>query len=409
MIARGVIVRTVGDAKATLVLANETSLVLAPRTELKVDKFDQEPFKPNNNLSIEPSNSQTVVLLHSGQLDIDTPQLLSGTSLVFETAHGAISILNNQSGGEKASIAATEKQTHVQMVQGQATVRPRQPDGAFVSIGYTLKTKQQAIVKPTLGSNPHLNPAAFAATQAPVNGFAVTSGHGRAVDLERRRPDRPPAPRRHPPRGRGQHQDRRRRQGDAPLRQRCQPFAIGPNTEFKVEKFAQAPFTESGALGVEPSGSQTLIQLQAGTVDLDAPQLLNGSSLVFRDAPFVRPDPAAPGGRQPGHPHRDRAEHEVPGMALGQAEIHSRAADGSFVAAGTIVKPGDLALVKPVSGATGAAGEADASITTVLVDAPPAAPAGTIPSVVAGQAVALRVAGIVHYQVSADLPSSRPS
>src|SRR6185312_11179236 len=54
------------------------------------------------------------------RLTVTTPQLLSGTSLVFESAHGTVKLLNGQSGGDRSYIEVTPKQTTGQM----ATIKP---------------------------------------------------------------------------------------------------------------------------------------------------------------------------------------------------------------------------------------------------------------------------------------------
>ena len=85
--ARGTRIYTHDKADAVLLFSNETSVYMTANTQLRVEKFDQEPFEPNNNLLIEPSNSQLIVYYYVEEwpdLVISTPQLLSGTRIVFE-------------------------------------------------------------------------------------------------------------------------------------------------------------------------------------------------------------------------------------------------------------------------------------------------------------------------------------
>ncbi len=140
--ARGAVVTSAPKANAILVFSNGTGVYADEKTRFEIEKFDQEFFAPNNNLRVEPSNSWTVVKLRSGRLVISTPRLLSGTSMTYETAHAAVEIR-----GDKILIETDEKQTHVAMIAGTATVNPRDAEGRFVSIGKRLVTGQEAFVK----------------------------------------------------------------------------------------------------------------------------------------------------------------------------------------------------------------------------------------------------------------------
>ncbi len=145
VLARGTTVETAADSNITLVFSNQTAVFSDEKTRFQIEKFDQEFFAPNNNLRVEPSNSATIVKFTSGRLVINTPRLLSGTSMVYETEHSAIYIK-----GEKVLIEGDDKQTHVAMIAGTASVNVRDKDGIFVSIGKRLTTGQEAFVKKTL-------------------------------------------------------------------------------------------------------------------------------------------------------------------------------------------------------------------------------------------------------------------
>jgi|GEM_PF-3144839 len=146
ILARGTVIETKEDANVTLVFSNGTGVYTDENTRFEIEKFDQEFFAPNNNLKVEPSNSSTLVALSTGRVVISTPRLLSGTTMVYKTTHAAVGIR-----GEKILIEADEKQTHVAMISGNATVNVRNPDGTFVSIGKRLVTGQEAFVKYTVG------------------------------------------------------------------------------------------------------------------------------------------------------------------------------------------------------------------------------------------------------------------
>lgn len=149
IMARGAVIETAEKANATILFSNGTGVYIDEKTHYEVDKFDQEFFAPNNNLRVEPSNSSTLVNLASGRVVISTPRLLSGTTMVYRTPHAAVGIR-----GEKVMIEASEKQTHVAMIAGNATVNVRDVEGNFVSIGKRLVTGQEAFVKRTIsGTN----------------------------------------------------------------------------------------------------------------------------------------------------------------------------------------------------------------------------------------------------------------
>ncbi|HWL17392.1 MAG TPA: FecR domain-containing protein, partial [Opitutus sp.] len=144
--ARGATLETAPGSKVSILFSNQTSTVLDEKTRFEIVKFDQEFFAPNNNLRVEPSNSSTIIKLATGRVVLSTPRLLSGTTMVYETAHAMVGIR-----GERVLIEAEEKQTHVAMINGTATVNPRAADGSFVSIGKRLTTGQEAFVKYTIG------------------------------------------------------------------------------------------------------------------------------------------------------------------------------------------------------------------------------------------------------------------
>jgi hypothetical protein len=397
LIARDTIIKTEGDSHVSLVLGNETRLSVNEKSELKFDKFDQEPFAPNNNLDVEPSNSQMIVLMRAGQMDIDTPQLLSGTTLVFETPHGAIGIQNNQSGGQQASLEVTTKNTHVQMVRGLASVREKGPDGDFVNLGYDLKTGEQASVKPTLGADPTLAAASFDEIKAAAGvppaergKFAVTKAagtieytvNGKTVALHK---------------------------GDsvsgtgASIRTGAGAKAtlvfsnqtsltLAENSALTVDQFKQQPSIEAATQGVETSQSDSHFRLTAGQVDVDAPQLAISSSLVFETvhSSISIPDGQAGGARATLTLTEKNTQCR---MLIGQAEIKQRGLDGTFVNTGTLAKAGDLAVVKPVL----AAGASETSIMAIDVDAAPVAPEGSVATTTSTDAVVLRVLGSAKF------------
>jgi len=143
MPARGAIVDTLKGANATLIFSNGTGVYVDEKTHFEVKRFEQEFFAPNNNLRVEPSNSLTLISLSVGRVVLSTPQLLSGTIMIYETPHASVNIR-----GEKLLIEVNDKQTqtHVAMIAGTASVVPRGSDGNFLSIGKRVTTGREAYV-----------------------------------------------------------------------------------------------------------------------------------------------------------------------------------------------------------------------------------------------------------------------
>jgi hypothetical protein len=150
--ARGAIIDTAAHANATLVFSNGTGVYTDEKTHFEIKRFEQEFFAPNNNLRVEPSNSLTMVRLDFGRVVLSTPQLLSGTIMLYETPHALVNVR-----GDKVLIEVNDKQTlsHIALVAGNVSVVPRGADGEFLSIGKRLTTGQEAFVKYALHSDGH--------------------------------------------------------------------------------------------------------------------------------------------------------------------------------------------------------------------------------------------------------------
>jgi hypothetical protein len=142
--ARGAIIDTAAGANLTIVFSNGTGVYTDEKTHFEIKRFEQEFFAPNNNLRVEPSNSLTLIYLSVGRVVLSTPQLLSGTIMLYETPHASVSVK-----GEKLLVEVNDKQTltHVALIAGNVSVVPRGADGNFLSIGKRLKTGEEAFVK----------------------------------------------------------------------------------------------------------------------------------------------------------------------------------------------------------------------------------------------------------------------
>lgn len=139
--APGTVIETKVDAHQAFVYSNGTGMYVDADTRVEVDRFVQEPFRPdrNANTEVEPSMSQSDVFVARGQIGICTGQLVSGSTMNYATPHAAVNIR-----GGKLSIKTNENETIVYMVEGDATVR-----GGNRDLGGTLlRSGEQAIIRP---------------------------------------------------------------------------------------------------------------------------------------------------------------------------------------------------------------------------------------------------------------------
>lgn len=139
--ARGTAIQTAAGSTATLVFSNGTAIYTAEDTRFEIETFDQEFFAPNNNLRIEPSTSSTLIHLGAGRLVISTPRLQSGTSMVYETA-----LAQTRIRGTKIIVETSDKHSRTVVIDGEASVSPRGPDGEFVSIGQRITSNHEALI-----------------------------------------------------------------------------------------------------------------------------------------------------------------------------------------------------------------------------------------------------------------------
>jgi hypothetical protein len=376
VIARGARVTTEANAKAALVFSDQTTLYLNPDSDLRVEKFDQEPFTPNNNLLIEPSNSELLVYVNQGQMVIATPQLLSGTTMLFETPEAGVFVLTGQSGGQKLYLAVTEKQTHVAMVQGKANVTVRASDGSLASLGRTLISGTQAFVKYNLNSGDTGGsdtiavsagdtvsgsaPAAHAAVKAPVSlainptgahppqgEFYVAAATGKVVCIDQGSTLVLRAGQTLPIAG----ADLRTEAGAKASIVLSDLTALGlsPGAEIRFVKYSQESFQPTATLDIEPSNTAAVIRVRAGQIDVGTPQLLAGSSLVFTsDSGAVKLIPVETGGDQA--TLRVSADHTQVLVVTGQATATPRAPDGTLVSIGETLGAGQQGTIKPTLG-----------------------------------------------------------
>lgn len=139
--ADGATIETKADAKETaIVLSNSTGVFFDPDTKLEMQRFMQEPFTPNRiSLDSEPSISQTQAQLTRGAVGLCTPNMVAGSTMVYNTPQANVSIR-----GRKVVIETGDNETRVSLIEGDVTVRGDQFTG-----GETLKPGQQAIIRRT--------------------------------------------------------------------------------------------------------------------------------------------------------------------------------------------------------------------------------------------------------------------
>lgn len=136
--AQGTVVETKKDSTNAMVFSNGTGIFFDSDTRLEVKKFVQEPFTPQRtDMEVEPSISQTVSFIQRGTVGLCTSKLVAGSSMVYRTSQGSISIR-----GRKVLIECTDDKTVVSLLEGDVTVRGGELDMG----GQNLHPGQQAII-----------------------------------------------------------------------------------------------------------------------------------------------------------------------------------------------------------------------------------------------------------------------
>lgn len=132
---------------STLVYSNGTGAYFDQNTRVEMKKFVQEPFTPNRaDMDTEPSISQTQAFVARGAVGLCNSKQVAGSTMNYGTAHGSVAIR-----GRKVVIEAHDNETTISMLEGDSTVRA----GALDLGGQTLKTGQQAIIRPGRAGGPN--------------------------------------------------------------------------------------------------------------------------------------------------------------------------------------------------------------------------------------------------------------
>ncbi len=176
--AQGATITTTPGSTNALVLSNGTALFLSGDTRLDVQRFRQSAFLPERSeLEREPSLSVTEILIPRGSVSISTPTLSPGSSLVFATPHGLVSVH-----GGTVVIEVGDDETRVTVTSGEATVT-----GNAVHTGNRrISAGRQVIARAAPGEIPTLVTGPIPARSAPFLGYMAQSSENarRAVYFE---------------------------------------------------------------------------------------------------------------------------------------------------------------------------------------------------------------------------------
>jgi hypothetical protein len=139
--APGTVIETAVDSHQAFVYSNGTGMFVDQETRVEVDRFVQEPFRPdrNPNMEVEPSISQSDVFLARGMIGVCTGQLVSGSTMNYGSPHGSINIR-----GGKVAMQTDGDATTVFLLEGDVTVRGGTKDVA----GTLLRPGEQATIRP---------------------------------------------------------------------------------------------------------------------------------------------------------------------------------------------------------------------------------------------------------------------
>lgn len=151
--APGTVIETKANSHNAIVYSNGTGMFVDENTRVEIDRFVQEPFKPERNSTVdtpyEPSVSQSSVHVSHGAVGLCTNQLISGSSMLYSTPLAGINIR-----GGKVVIESHADETYVDLLEGDLTVR--NAGGRDVG-GQLLRPGERAIIRPAAG--PGLEPS----------------------------------------------------------------------------------------------------------------------------------------------------------------------------------------------------------------------------------------------------------
>lgn len=132
---------------STMVYSNGTGVFFDADTRVEVKRFMQEPFTPmRSDMEVEPSISQTHAFIARGAVGLCASKLVAGSSMVYETPHGSVTIR-----GRKIVIEVDPDVTRISMLEGESTVRAGALDGG----GRVLRNGEQAVIRTGAAGQPN--------------------------------------------------------------------------------------------------------------------------------------------------------------------------------------------------------------------------------------------------------------
>jgi hypothetical protein len=137
--AHGKFIETKSRGTVAMVFSNGTGIFLDPETQIEVTRFVQEPFVPGRTMmEIEPSVSETEVLLSHGITAVSTSKLAPGSTFIVVTSLGSINLRDG-----KLVAEVTADLTRFTLLTGNGTVR----GGDLDQSGKLLHAGEQAIIR----------------------------------------------------------------------------------------------------------------------------------------------------------------------------------------------------------------------------------------------------------------------
>ena len=140
--APGTVIETTANSHNAFVYSNGTGLFVDQNTRVEIDRFVQEPFKPDRHSTAdapyEPSISQSDVHVAHGAVGVCTSQLVSGSSMSYSTPQASVNIR-----GGKVSIETNADETVIDLLDGDVTVRGGSKDIG----GQILRPGERAVVR----------------------------------------------------------------------------------------------------------------------------------------------------------------------------------------------------------------------------------------------------------------------
>lgn len=144
--APGTIIETKDGAHQAFVYSNGTGMYVDSNTRVEVDRFVQEPFRPDRNTTeMEPSISQSDIFISRGLVGICTGQMVAGSTMNYATPHSNVNIR-----GGKIVIQSSPEQSVIYLLEGDATVRGGTRDVG----GQVLRAGERAVIRPGPAGQP---------------------------------------------------------------------------------------------------------------------------------------------------------------------------------------------------------------------------------------------------------------